>query len=512
MQLRDPCGQGLDPAGNFHDHLAHEGVLVRNPQEECQHAWELFIVRFRWHGARQPLSWRSFRGSAHLLPVAAGVYLVSAAVVHPVGVTITDEVQYFNEAVAIAGGRSLSERASYVLSTGVSFEGPRYPAGWPALLAPFTRLPWPAVFIVGALLHLLGFWLFSVVLGRRGIDRRWALLYLAQPTLITFSRTLMAEPLAAVQIVVVLLAAELEAPLALGLVAGLAPLVKLSQLLAVGPFVGLWLLRRLKRGRTRDALLGALGVVPGLALYLGFNHRVYGHWLAMEGAPTYVSAGEATLWLGVGLLQLSFAWPLLPFGALRARAEELAGSIATVLYLALYGYHYRGPNVLATLVVGARLHTAAIVLLLPGYAALLDGSMRWRRGMLAGLSACALTFPFLIFRGVSRRRDQIEALRAEALAALRPGCVVGYSPFAAKLLLQLPGGLELRGADQSASLELRIGAGGCVDLIDPLSEPSTYQGAPTSEAFPALLPLAKEESPGVKTVRVLHLGEAASTR
>ena len=451
--------------------------------------------------------------------VLAGMLACVAAAlfVRPLGVTITDEVQYFTEAAAIGDWKPLNSPASYQLTHGeVPFVGPRYPVGWPALLAPFTRLPWPGLFFATVGLHLLGAWLFSILLARRGLDRRWALLYLAQPTLLAFSRTLMAEPLAALQTVAVILLADLESPFWLGLIAGVAPLVKLSQLLVVAPVAAMWLLRWPRGRRLRAWSRAIAGVLPGLALCLVLNGHLYGRWQGLVYHSGYASSPTQALgWLGLGLLQLSAAWPLLPLGALFATAEELAGALAITLYLAVYGYHYRGPNLLATLVVGARLHTPAIVLLLPGYARLLDrlsatlASATWRRQLIPGvLLAFSCIAPFVVYGRVSQRRQELETLRRATLASLRPGCAVGYSLFALKVLLPEPPRLSLHSSAELAPLDRLLRTGGCVDLIDPRSEPSTYRDPPVGpDEFSALEARWQAvRAPGRDALPVIWLG------
>lgn len=427
-----------------------------------------------------------------LLLLATGIAAFAAAclLVHPIGVTIVDEVSYYTEAFAIRHGLPLGRADSYLLSHGaVPFIGPLYPAGWPAILAPFTSLRWPWIFAVTPALHILGTGALAMVLKKRGLSPAWALLYLAQPTLLAFSRTLMAEPLAAFQTALLLLAAEIANPFLLGLVAGFAPLVKLSQILIAAPVVAVWLWRRPSSSRAEATLKAALGATLGVGGFLWFSRNAYGHWLGAGYGPTYASPMQALEWLGLGIAQLSLAWPLLTLGLLRSRAEEAAGVAAPLLYLAFYGYHYQGPSLIATLVVGARLHSSAIVLLLPGYAALISQlGKRFRNWSLVALVAAAIGAPFLIFRAVSDRRLQLEAMRNQMLESLRPDCVVGYSKSSLKLLLPLPPTNGLLGPEDVDGLDSDLRRGACVDLVDLLSEPSTDQHAPSyPDAFEGLI-------------------------
>ena len=163
--------------------------------------------------------------------------------------------------------------------------------------------------------------------------------------------------------------------------------------------------------------------------------------------------------------------------------------VAALVYLSVYGYHYQGPSLIATLVVGARLHSSAIVLLLPGYATLISQlGKRFCNWALVALTATAIGAPFLIFRAVSDRRLELEAMRNEMLESLRPDCSVGYSKSSLKLLLPLPPNKQPHGPGEVSKLASDLKHGTCVDLIDPLSEPSTYRDPPSyPDAFASLI-------------------------
>ena len=453
----------------------------------------------------------SLRRAALALGVAG--YLGAAVLARPVGVTIRDEVDYYSESGAIAAGLPLADPGSYRPANGlVPFNGPRYPTGWPAVLSLFDGLAWPGPFAAGVLFHLAGAALFALVLRRRGLDPAWALLYLAQPSLVVFSRTLMCEPLATFQTMLLVLLADLEQPLLLGVVAGLSPLVKLSQLIVAAPFGLAWLASRPRGKRLRAFALASLGGALSLGVAAWANERAYGSPLGFNGGPTYALLTALPANYALGLAQLAVAWPLLPLGLWRARAAEAAGALALFVYLGLYGYHYAGPNLAATLVVGARLHTSAIVLLLPGYAALLESfAPRLRIASLALVTVVAIAAPPLLLRSVAARRHELEATRDATFALLRPACSVGYSPFAIKLFVPWPR-FEAHSWNERALLAATLDARGCVDLVAPLTEPSTYQSPPTeADPFAALerdFPSCVLERPGaLRLVRLAPRGE-----
>jgi hypothetical protein len=445
------------------------------------------------------------RNDRLLLAAGAVAFVVACVLTRPLGITIVDEVHYFTEALAIRRNLPLGKAASYVLANGMlPFHGPLYPAGWPALLAPFTELNWPWPFAATAVLHLATAAVMALVFKQRGLRPSWALLALAQPTLLTFSRTLMAEPLAVFQTALLLLIAGADSPFLLGLVAGFAPLIKLSQLVVAAPFVAFWIWHQPEGRRYRAALLAGPGAVVGLAGFLWFSKRAYGQWVMAGYLPTYLAFDRGVFWLGMGLLQLAVAWPLLILGLRRSRLEERAAILAMLVVFSFYEYHYRGPTLLATLIVGARLYSPAILLLLPGYATLLSGNGRATTAAgLAVATLAAITTPFVILRAVSSRRSQLEETRNEVLYALRPPCLLAYSKPALKLLLPLPPDKRLHGPDDIERLDADLGRGACVDLLDPVSEPSTYQHPPVyPDAFAALLDgwphRDRSPSPGIR--------------
>lgn len=396
-----------------------------------------------------------------------------AGVAAPRGVTVIDEVDYLTEAQALAGRRDLRDLRAYLPRNGGGrWEGPRYPLGWPLVLALATpsgpgRRASPDLFWPSLLLHLLGAAVLAEVLRRRGLSRRWALLYLAQPSLLLFSGTLMAEPLAGLHTALLLLACD-ASPVLLGVVAGFAPWVKLSQVIVAAPFV-------LARCRSPRALsLAALGAALPLAGFVALDFYLYGAPLG-PGRPGYAGPLAALGWGGLELAQLAVAWPLLPLAALAARREELVAAACAVVYFAFYdSARYAGANLPMTLVVGARLLVPAIVLLLPGYAALLS---KRPRAAFAALSAVAIAAPLVLFPALARRRRELDTQREALLAGLRPGCSYRYAQDEVrKLLVPWP-------ANAALVSELDAQPPGCVlPLPNPGTSTNRFMPAPAASA------------------------------
>jgi hypothetical protein len=439
-------------------------------------------------------------------------YLFAAIASKPVGITIWDEVIYLAEARAIGEAAPLLEAHSYRPGTG---EGqPGYPLGWPLLVAPMTRAPWPAPFAMPIALHLLGTALFARLLRKRGLSALWALLYFAQPASLLFSRTLMAESLSSALCVCLLLAADGRRAGTLGLLATSGLLVKPSMTLAALPFVAAWLLFEVPIDRRLKASIqaGAGALIPLLAWV----------WLRradLAGAPGYlffVTATPSLRHVALLLVTLAVAWPGLPLAFLRARPSERAGVVGNIAVLIFYEYDYVGPSWAATLVVGSRLFLPAVILLLPGYATLLSSLPHlFRRGIAVALILCALVLPTLFMRTLALRRQVLDDLSSRTLRELRPGCAVGYTPFAVKLLIPFPELLRLGSLADEPALRSELLRGGCVDLLSPRALLSTNHGRFEAPDFFASLILyfpncELQRSGAERIIRLYPLGALAS--
>jgi len=444
--------------------------------------------------------------------VVVGAYLLAAVVWKPVGITIVDEVGYITEAQAIRDGAPLLDARSYRPGTGEA--RPRYPVGWPLLLAPTTRVPWPAPFALPIALHLLGTALFARLLRNRGLSSLWALLYFAQPAALLFSRTLMAESLSSALCVGLLLAADARRAGAAGLLAAVSLLVKPSMALAAIPFVIAWLVFEVPVERRLNAFFRAgAGTLVPLVAWAWLRHA------DLDGAPGYfffVTVMPSFRHVALVLAALAVAWPGLPLGILRARTSECAGAFGDVTILLFYQYDYIGPSWGATLVVGSRLLLPAVIMLLPGYAVLLSTlPYRPRRGIALALLICALVLPPLLMRTLASRRQVLDAISSRTLRELRPGCSVGYTPFAAKLLVPFPELRFLGSLADEATLRSQLLGGGCVDLLSPRVILTTYQGRFDDPGFFASLirrfPHCELERPGAeRIIRLYPVGSVES--
>ena len=403
----------------------------------------------------------------------AGGFIASAAAIRPIGITITDEVRYLTEAQAIAEGRPLLDPASYHPSDGVP--SPHYPIGWPAVLAPLTSTGSLGPFFLPVLLHLVGSAMFIIVLRDRGLSGWWAPLYFAQPAHLLFSRTLMADSIASVWTVALMLAAERRRPGWVGFLTVSSSLLKPSLTLAAVPFAAAWLIFEIPRAaRIRAIAAATIGALLPAAFWIWLRLVGIG---GSAGYAIFVTAMPSAKHITLVLFSFLLAWPFLPIGAIRARPSERVGAGVLLTALLFYQYDYVGPSLAATLVVGSRLELPAIVMLLPGYAVILTSfSERVRTVVLLSLLFAALTFPPLMMRALAARRQFLEDTASKTLATLRPECRWGYTPFATKLLVPYPHSVTLYSIAQEFGLRTALLAGECVDVISPLTQFTTLDG------------------------------------
>jgi hypothetical protein len=410
---------------------------------------------------------------AAIWPLVICIYLCAAIFATPVGVTIVDEISYFSEAEVIRNSEPLLEASSYRPSIGE--ERPHYPLGWPLVLAPTIHAPWPAPFVVPVALHLFGTYLFARLLRRRSLSSLWALLYFAQPASLLFSRTLMAESLSSVLTIALLLAAVPNGAGWLGFLTASSLLVKPSLALAAFPFTVGWLLFEVPiESRRRAAFLAAAGAVLPFLLWVWLLHvgigGAAGYSAYVRGLP---SIRHAALVMGT----LAVAWPLLPLGLVLARPAERVGAIGATACLIFFQYDYVGPSPAATLVVGSRLLLPVILLLLPGYAALLSAlPMCLKRATVVALVGCGLAFPVPLMEALANRRQALDDIGRQTRAELRTSCLAGYTPFAVKLLVPFPKAPQLASVMDEPRLRAALLDGECVDLIAPETLPTTLEG------------------------------------
>jgi hypothetical protein len=210
---------------------------------------------------------------------------------------IQDDVAYYFQAQIFAMGRLWADLPplpdffvhEFVLQHDGRWFG-KYPPGWPLVLAAgvLVGLPWLVSPLLAAVTSLATYDLGSRVAGR-ATGLLAALLLLFSPFFLFLSGTFMAHTAGLAFTMLFALAYTRERPLLAGLALGMSAAVRpYSALLLALPF-GVDLLLRLRaepRATLRLGVMMALGLVPPLALFVGWN------WV-MAGGPT---ANTMELW------------------------------------------------------------------------------------------------------------------------------------------------------------------------------------------------------------------------
>jgi len=324
----------------------------------------------------------------------------------------------------------------------------------------------------------------------------------------------MAESLSSVLCVGLLLAANGRRAGTLGLLATLGLLVKPSMTIAALPFVTAWLVFEVPvERRLKASFQAACGAFVPLLVWAWLRSAGLG---GEPGYFSFVTSTPSLRHVTLLLVTLAVAWPGLPLALLRARPSERAGVLGIVAVLVFYSYDYVGPNWVATLVVGSRLLLPAVIMLLPGYAIQLSSLPQLgRTGVSVALLLCALALSPLLMSTLASRRQVLEEVSSRTFRDVRPGCAVGYTPFAVKLLVPFPS-LRFMGslADESA-LRSELLAGGCVDLVAPRALLTTNRGRFEDPGFFESLTLyfpkcELERSGSERIVRLYPLGAQAS--
>lgn len=308
-------------------------------------------------------------------------WTVAFVIFYPRTFAIVDEDAYLTQAYLLRTGRVTYENspipAPHMTVETAGRRASKYPPGASLLLLPFTLAGWRATFAAGLLLALLGTALFALILRRLapGADPAWALLWLCYPAVTLYARTLMSDLPAAVLVLAAFLALVRGQRFAAGLGLGAAVLVRYSNAVLAVVFGIILLAAGPQRRRGLAAL--ALGLVPGIALALGYNILCYGGPLAF---PMYLTGSFSpgfilrnAVYYGRALLIL---YPLMLLAPLAvARQWRLAVALPAYAVLALYccfSYIHDVPGLAEQLTVGLRYLLPGLGLFILGTALLLS--------------------------------------------------------------------------------------------------------------------------------------------
>jgi len=141
----------------------------------------------------QPIAWRDPRLRMGYLAIVVagllGLILLSRVVIN------SDEYIYAGEARILLHGRLLPVQGDpFPTDQGAAdFEGPRFPPGWPLMLALGALWSFRGMFVVAIFAHLAGGAAMARMMVRRGLPAVLCALWLFHPLFWSFSRTLMSD-------------------------------------------------------------------------------------------------------------------------------------------------------------------------------------------------------------------------------------------------------------------------------------------------------------------------------
>jgi len=328
---------------------------------------------------------------------AAVVFVLLYLLAYPRTIAIVDESDYLSTALVYRAGTIHPDVA------GVSTVG-RVPSGehsvvkfaplWPLLLVPFTFAGWKAAFAATLLVHLAGYAVFVRLVRASGLPWWTALLYLAHPTLVYYSRTLMSDVAAGVLFLAAWerwTRAGTRPAFAAGIWTGVSCAVRYTNAVLAVLFVAaaaLDALRTRSSAAARRVAALAAGLVPPVAALAVYNRAAFGLWwrgaagyrdertgIGMEGQFGWHVLGPNLEHYVVALL-LVFPLMLLAVFVVRGRNRFVLPAVALsfTLFFSFYYFHDRADGLLGTAVAGLRFLIPVLPLFLLAYAEALP---RW---------------------------------------------------------------------------------------------------------------------------------------
>jgi hypothetical protein len=345
-----------------------------------------------------------------------------------------DEYIYAGEARILAHGRLLPVAGDPLPSTRAGdFEGPRYPPGWPLLLALGAPLGFRAMFAVALALHLVGGAATARMAVRRGLPSFLAAAWLVHPLFWSFSRTLMSDLPSAGLLLVAMDAWENHDVGRSAVAVGYSFLMRVASFTQVSGFALAIAGDRCRRCRALGTM--ALGAACGAAALLLVNRLKYGHpWHSSYAfnnvrlLTTAMVKQNLCIYL-LGLLLIP-PFPLLWLVIRRQACDRWAlVAVPIVLFFLFYGYREHALGLVDNFLVGQRLILAA-------HAALFIATMEaWSRlSLVRHPAALSMIGVALVTLHHVWTMPMVEhyAPAARALAACRPE-KVAFSVYAGRI-------------------------------------------------------------------------------
>lgn len=333
---------------------------------------------------------RKGRRPAWLLWFGLGVYVLTFLVLYPRIFAIFDEDAYLTGAYLYRTGRlHYDESGIPPPHMTVNMSGrlvSKYPPGNSLFLVPFTLLPgWRLVFASGLLLALAGTWLFRLTLKELepDADPAWSLLFLAYPSLVLFSRTLMSDLPATIAVLAGFYLLLRNYHWSSGLLVGAGILVRYSN--AVFAPVFLIIIGAVARPRVKALVRFGLGVVVFALLAAGYNAYAYGGPFRF---PMYATGEFSLAFLPRNLAfyaaNLALVYPLMLIAPLWAgrRSSLLLGlpGYSVLLLYSLFSYLHLVPSLAETALVSMRYILPAVPFFVLGFCialARLETRLNW---------------------------------------------------------------------------------------------------------------------------------------
>ena len=223
---------------------------------------------------RAEIRWSDRRLRSGYLAIA--MVALAGLVLLPRVMTNGDEYIYAGEARMLTHGRLLPVAGDPLPSThSGDFEGPRYPPGWPLLLALGAPLGFRAMFAVALAMHLVGGAATSRMAVRRGLPSVLAAVWLVHPLFWSFSRTLMSDLPSAALLLVAMDAWENHSVGRSAVAVGYSFLMRVASFTQVTGFA--IAIAGDLRHRWRALATMALGAFCGTGALLLVNRLKYGH-------------------------------------------------------------------------------------------------------------------------------------------------------------------------------------------------------------------------------------------
>ena len=321
-------------------------------------------------------------------PLLIGLILYTAVFFwfYPPICGIEDEQGFVNQTIFWSKGSVSAEGAmlSPLLGDLIEIAGKHVPMRHPGrslITFPFYLIGgYHAIFISGYLIHVLMVLFGARILARLQCSENWALLLLFHPTLLIYSRTIMADASAGICLLIPVYVFSKAGRLTIrdlitaGLGVSLAAVMRHHAAAAL-PSVAMAAYLRNKSFKSMMVVIiaSAIGAIP----LISFNLSVYG----TIADPYSSSRGVFHIeylkdQIPFYLTALSIFWPMMAFAVICLRGPikhiTLGICLTFLLMLGCYYFHDTGNSQVQTLVLGLRLMQVALPLWIIAYVVVLD--------------------------------------------------------------------------------------------------------------------------------------------